>query len=487
MGRSYNNEPSSIVSWKLLVCVGFSLLLFGITFPQVECLTSTTSSALANRGVHQPGRMYLLHPTRPRFGSQQQHRRSPRSMVQHRLSNTDDKNDNENDTAKKKETKTKERKKKAPKRKMLQFAIPALGIYLSNPLLSNIDNAFVGRTVGTSGLAALSPATLCIDQILYLFSFLSRATTGLVARAYAAKDDDDEAKSKNGNMDAAREAGSAPLTVSLVCGVLLAIMYAFFTPNMLSMFHVNPLLRESAASYIYWRGAISCATLAQSVALSMMMATRDSITPLKIIGLAAMFNVIGDALFCIWPLSMGCAGSAAATSGATLLSCGFMLKALKKKKLLPQIRLPTKKEMFSLLEFTGPLMAITLIRLLGYINMQSAAMNLGVKPLAAYQLSLNLFIFFLLFGEPLSQLSQTKLPALVDSHDTEGVRATLKSVLILAVFTALSVGGVAYSAITFGSGLFSSDPGVQLLAKQAAPAVFAAVVTTTFAGKWCTD
>jgi hypothetical protein len=85
------------------------------------------------------------------------------------------------------------------KRALLSFAIPALGIYLTNPLLSNMDNAFVGKTVGVAGLAALSPATLCIDQMLYLFSFLSRATTGLVARAYGT----------DGNTTAARDAASA--------------------------------------------------------------------------------------------------------------------------------------------------------------------------------------------------------------------------------------------------------------------------------------
>ena len=70
------------------------------------------------------------------------------------------------------------------KREMLSFAIPALGIYLCNPLLSNMDNAFVGQTMGTVGLAALSPATIGIDQMLYLFNFLGRATTGIVTRAY---------------------------------------------------------------------------------------------------------------------------------------------------------------------------------------------------------------------------------------------------------------------------------------------------------------
>ena len=111
------------------------------------------------------------------------------------------------------------------KRDMLSFAIPALGIYLCNPLLSNMDNAFVGRTMGTVGLAALSPATICIDQMLYLFNFLGRATTGIVTRAYfsslnnnqnSSNDHEDEIKSSattpvlnGGNTLAARDAASA--------------------------------------------------------------------------------------------------------------------------------------------------------------------------------------------------------------------------------------------------------------------------------------
>ena len=162
------------------------------------------------------------------------------------------------------------KEKEASKRQMLSFAIPALGIYLANPLLSNIDNSFVGKTVGTQGLAALSPATICTDQVLYLFSFLSRATTGLVSRAYGSKGTEEEKNS------GAAEAGSTPLTVSLISGFAISILYAFFTPNLLSMLNVTPSLRKSATSYIHWRGAIAWAALAQSVCLSVMMATRDA-------------------------------------------------------------------------------------------------------------------------------------------------------------------------------------------------------------------
>lgn len=105
------------------------------------------------------------------------------------------------------------------KTEMLRFAVPALGIYLANPLMSNIDNGFVGRTSGTEALAAMSPATLCTDQMLYLFSFLGRATTGIVARAYSAR------KDGQGDVEAARKAASARTYLSVSC-FLHIITYA---------------------------------------------------------------------------------------------------------------------------------------------------------------------------------------------------------------------------------------------------------------------
>ncbi len=226
----------------------------------------------------------------------------------------------------------------ASKRQMLKFVLPALGIYLMNPLLSNIDNSFVGRTVGKAGLAALSPATLCIDQALYLFSFLSRATTGLASRAYANASSTSGSDDGTGNVGAARDAASPALTVSLICGVALTLLYTFRTSSLLEILNVDPVLRASASSYIHWRGVSAWAAMAQSVLLSLFMVTRDVITPLKIISCAAIVNIIGDGLCCVWPIRGGCGGAAAATACATLISSFWMVNTLRKKKLLPALR-----------------------------------------------------------------------------------------------------------------------------------------------------
>lgn len=250
---------------------------------------------------------------------------------------------------------------------------------------------------------------------------------------------------------------------------------------MLAALNVQASLRPDASAYIYWRGIVAAAVLAQNVCLSTLMATRDSITPLKIVVLAAVVNVISDGLLCAWPLRWGCAGAAAATSFSTLFSCVYMLKALHAKKILPKVRRPKKAELLGLLDYTGTLFAITITRLAGFIVMQKTAMKLGYQSLAGYQLCINLLIFFLLFGEPLSQLSQTKLPALLDKKDGASVFATLKSILVLAGFTSVGIATLCYGAANFGSGLFSSDLAVQLVAKNCAPSLFVAVFVSILA------
>lgn len=155
-----------------------------------------------------------------------------------------------------------------------------------------------------------------------------------------------------------------------------------------------------------------------------------------------------------------------------------MVTALKKKKLLPALRTPKKSELASLGEFTGPLLAIALTRMAGFLNMQRKAMTLGVTALAGYQLCMNLLIFFILFGEPLSQLGQTKLPGLIEDGNVKEAMATLKSILLLSVFAAVGVGAAACLTSFFGPGLFSLDLGVQAVARSAAPMLFLAVSMT---------
>jgi len=141
------------------------------------------------------------------------------------------------------------------------------------------------------------------------------------------------------------------------------------------------------------------------------------------------------------------------------------------------VSVPKLSDLKDLLEYVGPLFVIVISRLIGFVSMQRRAMTFGTDALAAYQICINTMIFFLLFGEPLSQLHQTKLPEFLDAKDKTSTVSTMKSVLTLACFTSLGVGLTTLLTLTFGAGLFTADPAVQSLVRNVAPAVTFSVVS----------
>jgi hypothetical protein len=73
--------------------------------------------------------------------------------------------------------------------KFRKFALPCLGLWVAQPLLSLVDTAFVGLSgdpaSSAAQLAALGPATTFFDGATYLFAFLNVATTNLYSSARA--------------------------------------------------------------------------------------------------------------------------------------------------------------------------------------------------------------------------------------------------------------------------------------------------------------
>jgi len=200
----------------------------------------------------------------------------------------------------------------------------------------------------------------------------------------------------------------------------------------------------------------------QSVALSGLLACRDSLTPLKVVLVAAGLNFAGDWLLCAWPYRTGIIGAAAATAVSTLAGFTLMLRALCKKGLRPELRPPSWQELRPLLEYARPLATIILTRFLGLTCMALAASELGIVPQAAYQVLINFLLLFGLWGEPLSQTAQTVLPQFIDAGPSakSQVRRSLRSLFLLTGTVSLTVGMLSAAALRFGSAAFTQDAAV---------------------------
>lgn len=112
-----------------------------------------------------------------------------------------------------------------------KFALPCLGLWVAQPLLSLVDTAFVGlsgsASQSASNLAALGPATTFFDGATYLFAFLNVATTNLYSTARA----------KHGeNSDQAESVVRTASRVAMRCGLGLMIFLLAFARPLLSLY-----------------------------------------------------------------------------------------------------------------------------------------------------------------------------------------------------------------------------------------------------------
>ena len=109
-----------------------------------------------------------------------------------------------------------------------KFALPCLGLWVAQPLLSLVDTVFVGLSgdaaTSASQLAALGPATTFVDGATYLFAFLNVATTNLYSSARAQRGE---------QSDQAESVVRTASRVATRCGFgLLFFLLAFSRPLM---------------------------------------------------------------------------------------------------------------------------------------------------------------------------------------------------------------------------------------------------------------
>jgi len=184
---------------------------------------------------------------------------------------------------------------------LMRFYLPCLGLWLSGPLLSLVDTAFVGLTAapgkGAAELGALGPATTFIDGSTYLFAFLNAATTNLYANALA-KNRNQIDKSK---IVDDRRAGNAVIRtatkISLICGFFLFGLLLTSSRTLLKVYIGDETalatILEPAVAYVNIRAWSMPTTLLANVLQAALLGAKDSLTPLFAVLYSTIVNIIG--------------------------------------------------------------------------------------------------------------------------------------------------------------------------------------------------
>ena len=259
----------------------------------------------------------------------------------------------------------------------MTFVTTTVLIWLSEPLLSLIDTTAVGRFGGVAttaatasstlptlvktkllgmlayfgifnearpdlpalspsvlNLASLGPATLLIDNCLYICYFLSISTTNKLAKHLAQDDTEGLVLTTSHVLGVAVVMGA--LMTALVWGppgraILSTIVGdSAVAAGAASAAAVKSSVVGAALEYARIRSSIGILAVVDIVAQSILLATLDLRTPVLAVIVTSLTNIVGDWLLVV-KLGMGIRGAAIATAVANVVSCSVLLSSVYRK------------------------------------------------------------------------------------------------------------------------------------------------------------
>eukprot|EP00804_Cyclotella_cryptica_P013258 CCRYP_007024-RB/>CCRYP_007024-RB protein AED:0.14 eAED:0.14 QI:0/0/0/1/0/0/4/0/545 len=335
-----------------------------------------------------------------------------------------------------------------PYSRIIIFVATTVLIWISEPLLSLVDSAAVGRYARKDAvsksmangpnlssvvqLAALGPATMLCDSSMYLTFFIAMATTNKLANSFAKYDLEEQITTV-----------SHVMAISLTVGIILFLGINFLGEGLLSSI-LGPVdltrqVLNAALGYARIRSAVYPLSVMGLTSQAALLCAGDTKTPTLAVLVASLTNIIGDYFF-VAKLGFGVRGAALATSLASMMSNGILVSNLWRAvqhtsvSRLPFVSFPDRKSFVSLVQLAGPMFFVLVGKVMGYSAMTMRAGTFGLVSLACHNILMRLFFFFATMGDGLSHAAQTFMPGLLYQKSLDGkkARTLLKRLLVLS-------------------------------------------------------
>ena len=330
-------------------------------------------------------------------------------------------------------------------RRIIRYAIPALGALAAEPLYVLVDTAVVGH-LGRSQLAALGLAATVLS-VLAMFNFLQSGTTAQVARATGAGED----------LTAAR-LGAQCLWLSLAFGALVALGVATLAEPVVDAIGVEGQTAAYAVTYLRIAAiGIPSAFLAIG-GQGFLRGVSDLRTPLVIVIAGNVVNLILEIVL-VYGFDLGIEGSAWGTVVAqTGMGIAMAVAILRRVGLANAgVRPELARRLLSLGKF---IFIRTTALLASFFLAGVVVARLGDAPLAAHQIAFQLWILLALILDAIAIAGQIIVGQELGATRPDAAFAA--SVRMIGLSVAVGAG---FALVFLGLGgviprIFTSDPEV---------------------------
>ncbi len=269
---------------------------------------------------------------------------------------------------------------------MWAIAWPAILSNVSIPLLGLVDAAILGLLESPVYLGAVAIGASILSFLYWGFSFLRMGTTGLVARAYGARDEHKQ-----------RLILVQSIVLALVLALLVVALHRLWLGLGLALMDPGPELQPLAQSYAYIRIYSAPAVLVTYAIVGCFIGRQNTRWPMVIVLSTNLINIALDFLFIIG-LDMSSDGAALATVVSEYFGCALALFALSRNLQLrgdPALyrALRDLAAYRGLLRSNRHLFVRTTCLLFSFAFFTAQSAALGTDMLAANSIMLNLLLF----------------------------------------------------------------------------------------------
>lgn len=205
--------------------------------------------------------------------------------------------------------------------KLLKFMIPVLFSMFLQALYGAVDLLIVGQFASTADVAAVSTGSQIITTLTNLIVSFSMGITVTVAQRIGQKRP----------QEASFTIGTGIVIFSIM-GIILTLISLVGAPFLTQIMQAPPEAFSLTVGYIRICGGGFLIIAAYNLLGSIFRGLGDSKTPLIAVGIACVFNILGDLLF-VAVFHLGALGTALATVMAQMLSVIISFFMIRKTKL----------------------------------------------------------------------------------------------------------------------------------------------------------
>ena len=323
---------------------------------------------------------------------------------------------------------------------MIKFCLPLLITNLLNSIYNIVDGIWIGRLVGDEGLSA---TTNCWPIMLVAYSFLAGVTVTtsiMVSQHYASKD-----------RDKIKEVVTPLYIISLIMGIFTAIFIVLTEDFCFNLFNTPQEVIADAKDYItvYMIGFVF--NFIGFTFISAIRAIGNSKTPLKILAVTEITNIVLDPIFI--ELGFGVKGAAIATAISMILSFILSYLCIRKSDLLKFDKkyLRFKKEFLKSASILGVPMIVQQVTTIFTIMLEVNISNsLDVVGGSTYGIVSKFQEVVWVLGNAINELITVVVGQFVGKQEFNKIKDVMKNgvKLIIAPMILIAV------FVTFGSGIF---------------------------------